>query len=84
MPKETVKEGHFRKEVHRAESNVDGTPEAEDLLGEVHITVRRKEPYFSVIQVIHFYGDTPRIDFETKIDWHERHCLLKVDFPTAV
>ena len=61
-----------------------GTPKTEDLLGEVLIIVNRKEPYFSIIQTLHFYGDTPRIDFETKIDWHERHRLLKVDFPTAI
>ncbi|MCK5128689.1 MAG: alpha-mannosidase [Clostridiales bacterium] len=26
------------------------------------------------------YSDTQRIDFETEIDWKERHCLLKVGF----
>ena len=77
------------KEIIKAESIVGGKPgagtsETEGRLGEILITVNRKEPYFSIIQTLHFYRDTPRIDFETKIDWHERHRLLKVDFPTAV
>ncbi len=29
-------------------------------------------------------ADTPRLDFETVVDWKERHALLKVAFSTAV
>jgi alpha-mannosidase len=31
-----------------------------------------------------FYANTPRVDFETLIDWHDRHRFLKVDFDTTV
>lgn len=27
-----------------------------------------------------FYSDTPRVDFETKVDWKEKHRLLRVGF----
>ncbi|MDQ0200265.1 alpha-mannosidase [Neobacillus ginsengisoli] len=30
------------------------------------------------------YANNPRIDFETKIDWHDRNQLLKVAFPVEV
>lgn len=30
------------------------------------------------------YADNPRIDFETNVDWHEQHQLLKVAFPVAI
>ncbi len=31
-----------------------------------------------------FYSNTPRIDFETEIEWHERHQLLKVGFDVNI
>lgn len=55
-----------------------------DGAGGLIVTVERKEPYFTARQRICFYGDSPRIDFETEVDWRERHRLLKVDFPTTV
>lgn len=48
------------------------------------LIVERREKYFSVVQKIRFRSDSPRIDFETEVDWQERHRILKVDFPTAV
>ncbi|MDR2149690.1 MAG: alpha-mannosidase [Spirochaetaceae bacterium] len=36
-----------------------------------------------LIQDSVFYADQPRIDFETKVSWHERRTLLKVGFDTA-
>lgn len=45
----------------------------------VHVTRRYQG---SVIeQDISLYRDTPRIDFATRVDWRERHTLLKVAFP---
>ena len=35
-------------------------------------------------QRVAIYADSPRIDFETHIDWHEHHQLLKVAFPVDV
>ena len=33
---------------------------------------------------MYIYDEVPRIDFETEIDWHEKHRLLKVAFPVDV
>lgn len=52
--------------------------------GGLAVTVEWKEPYFTARQRILFSMDSPRIDFETEIDWRERHRILKVDFPTTV
>src|SRR5256714_10122722 len=30
------------------------------------------------------YARSPRIDFVTDVDWHERQSLLKVAFPTSI
>ena len=38
----------------------------------------------SVTQDIVFHSSTPRIDFETVIDWSEKHTLLKAMFDLAV
>lgn len=37
-----------------------------------------------ISQIVLFYHDLPRIDFSTKVDWHERRTLLKVAFPVNV
>ncbi len=38
----------------------------------------------SLVQRVYVYADLPRVDFETEVDWHERHTLLKVAFPVTV
>ena len=38
----------------------------------------------TIIQDTVFYHDLPRIDFETKVDWVEKHSLLKAHFPVDV
>jgi len=38
----------------------------------------------TISQWITVYAGTPRIDFETEVDWRERQTLLKVAFPVAV
>lgn len=35
-------------------------------------------------QKVIFYARKPRIDFVTKVDWHEHQTLLKVHFPTTI
>jgi alpha-mannosidase len=37
-----------------------------------------------LVQHMVFYSDTKRVDFETKVDWHEKHRLLKVGFDIDV
>lgn len=37
-----------------------------------------------LVQDIIFYSDNNRIDFETKVEWEEKHQLLKVGFPVDI
>ncbi len=52
--------------------------------GSLTVTLQRQEAHFTVTQRICFKADSPRIDFETEVDWQERHRILKVDFPTTI
>ena len=38
----------------------------------------------TITQKIWLYSSSPRIDFETEIDWHEKHQILKAAFPLAI
>lgn len=51
---------------------------------EVCLEIRREEEHFSWRQEIVFRADSPRIDFRTTVDWHERHKILKVEFPATI
>ncbi len=37
-----------------------------------------------IVQRLCVYARTPRIDFQTHVDWQERQSLLKVAFPTSI
>lgn len=37
-----------------------------------------------ITQFIHFVHGESRIDFETEVDWHQKHCLLRAEFPVPV
>ena len=37
-----------------------------------------------ITQTIYLYENSPRIDFETEVDWRQRHQLLKAAFPLDV
>lgn len=54
--------------------------------GQIRTTVEiiRKFEQSVIKQHIHFYEDSPRIDFETWIDWQQEHVLLKTHFPVAI
>ena len=45
---------------------------------------RRRFGDSTLVQKVYVYADVPRVDFETFVDWHERHALLKVAFPVTV
>ena len=38
----------------------------------------------TIIQEIILYRNSTRVDFKTKVDWHERHVLLKTCFDTNI
>jgi alpha-mannosidase len=37
-----------------------------------------------IVQDIRLWAGSPRIDFHTRFDWHDRHWLVKARFPLAV
>lgn len=48
------------------------------------VPLKGKGASSTIVQTIALYAHHPRIDFETKIDWHEHHQMLKVAFPVAI
>lgn len=48
------------------------------------IKIERKFLNSTIIQKIHLYEEMERIDFDTFVDWKEKHILLKAAFPVDV
>jgi alpha-mannosidase len=48
------------------------------------LEIRRRILHSEYIQRISLTYDSPRLDFDTTIDWCERHILLKVAFPVDI
>ena len=48
------------------------------------LKIRRKFGSSEIEQRIVLWGSCPRIDFETRVDWHETKKMLKVAFPVDV
>jgi alpha-mannosidase len=48
------------------------------------IVVKRRLFHSEIHQRISLYRDSKQVDFETWVDWHEHHILLKVAFPVDV
>ncbi len=48
--------------------------------------IRMIKPYGDSIitQTVYLYDRSPRIDFETEVDWRQRHQLLKAAFPLDI
>ena len=55
-------------------------------IGEVWLKVHMEWRYMnsSIRQDMILYADSRRIDFETEVDYHERHQLLKAAFPVDI
>lgn len=47
-------------------------------------TVERRYMNSVIRQTVWLYSASPRIDFETEVDWHERHQVLKAFFPLDI
>jgi alpha-mannosidase len=50
----------------------------------VTLEITRRILNSSYVQRISLAAGSPRLDFETSIDWRERHILLKVAFPVEI
>jgi alpha-mannosidase len=48
------------------------------------LEIRRRLLHSEVVQIISLSAVSARLDFETRVDWRERHVLLKVAFPVDV
>jgi alpha-mannosidase len=48
------------------------------------IEIVRRFGSSTLTQVVRLHSGSARIDFDTHVDWHERHKLLKAVFPVAV
>ncbi|WP_282701375.1 glycoside hydrolase family 38 C-terminal domain-containing protein [Streptomyces sp. CC219B] len=57
--------------------------EADSLVGAVRVT-RAFGKGSTITQTISLRADSPRIDFETEIDWHEAEKFLKAGFPIDI
>jgi alpha-mannosidase len=56
--------------------------ESGPLVARVSVTKRIHDS--QITQVISLAAESRRIEFDTTVDWHETHKLLKVSFPTAI
>lgn len=55
--------------------------------GEVELRIRRTynlTDKSTLMQDVIFYADTPRVDFETIIDWHDKRRFVKTAFDTSI
>jgi len=50
----------------------------------VAVRIRRRFRGSSLTQDVRLWANSPRLDFRTTIDWHDRRWLLKARFPLAV
>ena len=48
------------------------------------VRVTRRVSHSDWTQVISLEAGSTRIDFDTQVDWHEKHRLLKAAFPTGI
>ena len=58
--------------------------EVVDRGGKAGIRIVRKHDASTITQNIWFYGEDPRIDFETELDWHSLHRVLRAAFPVDI
>lgn len=63
----------------------DGTLEiTEDTPFRAAVRVTRRFESSTLTQEISLTAEATQIEFHTDVDWHEKHRLLKVDFPTGI
>ena len=48
------------------------------------VRVRRRFRSSTIVQDIRLWANSPRVEFRTTMDWHDRHWLVKARFPLAV
>ena len=48
------------------------------------IRLTRRFGASTIVQTVRLWANSPRIEFKTDIDWHDRRILLKANFPLAI
>lgn len=48
------------------------------------LEIQRRISHSDYVQLISLAHNQPRLDFDTRMDWRERHILLKVAFPVDI
>jgi alpha-mannosidase len=68
---------------HMVIKNVESVEEVSDGV-RAGLKITRKHMNSALVQTIWLYDDIERIDFETEVDWQERHQLLKAAFDVDI
>ena len=69
---------------HGEEIKATSLEVVEDGPHRVAIRVARRFRDSHIVQDVRLWAGSPRIDFATRLDWHDRRWLLKARFPLAV
>lgn len=48
------------------------------------VRIERRYKASKIIQTIWFWDNIPKIDFDTYVDWHQQHIMLKAAFPVDI
>lgn len=73
---------YYREKVHPVDQVQSAAPIFDG--ARAGFKICRSFLHSTVEQKIWLYEDLGRIDFETKIDWHQEHLLMKVAFPVRI
>ena len=52
--------------------------------GKAGVKITRRHGASQIVQTVWFYGEDPRIDFETELDWDSPHRILRAAFPVNI
>jgi len=75
-------EGDYRKHGEEVAADAIEVVEAGGQRGAVRVTRRFRDSV--IVQSVRLWANSARIDFATRLDWHDRRTLLKARFPLAV
>lgn len=73
---------YYKEKIYILDSPAEITPITDG--SRAGFKISRKYMDSTISQNMWLYSDCPRIDFETEIDWHQHHQILKTAFPLDV
>ena len=73
---------YYKEKIYLLDTPADILPVTDGSRKGFKISRKYMDSYIS--QNLWLYSDCPRIDFETDIDWHQHHQILKAAFPLDV